>query len=266
VAGDLTHDPHGDWPDRTPLYDGDGRVVLVFSLASSTRSGRPWADGAWRQASVDVDECRDAVLDAMAGYAFSTGDKVLAEALLREGATSLRHAHAMSHPLAHLPRLDAPTPMRIESLSSERLLEHVDVLGEINFRAYAAGHPDHEHDTVEAAVREMRGIALGHILGPYLDVSQVATADSALVGACLVVDRDGAAPDGGPWIVDVFRDPEANIKGIGRALLTHSLHAARQAGLPALSLAVSHDNANALRLYSELGFVDASESFTVALP
>jgi ribosomal protein S18 acetylase RimI-like enzyme len=266
VAPDLDADPHADWPDRTPLLGDDGRTLLVFSQGSSTRSGRPWADGAWRPGDVDVDECLEAVLEAFAGYAFSTSDVALAGALLKVGATTLRHAHSMSHSLAQLPPLEATPAMRIEPLPSRSVLEHAEELGRINFRAYSPGHPDHEHETVEAAVREMRGIALGHILGPYLDVSQVATVDEALAGACLVVDRDGAPPEGGPWVVDVFRDPAANVRGIGKAMLIHTLHSSRAAGLPALSLAVSHENANAMQLYTELGFADAGESLTLAIP
>ena len=71
--------------------------------------------------------------------------------------------------------------------------------------------------------------------------------------------------DGGPWVLDVFRDPAARLGGIGRALLVHTLLAARDSGLPALSLVVSHANTPARRLYDALGFVVTSESRTLVV-
>ena len=86
------------------------------------------------------------------------------------------------------------------------------------------------------------------------------------MGACLLVDRDGSAPDGGPWIIDVFRDPTRSGEGHRQRADRAALAAAKTAGLPSVSLAVSHTNANALRLYAALGFVDADENWTLALP
>jgi ribosomal protein S18 acetylase RimI-like enzyme len=263
---DVSGDPLADWPVRTPLYDDEGRVLLVFSLAESTRSGRPWADGVWRPPTVSLEECLEAALDAFAGYAVSTSDKALAEALLSRGSERIRHAHAMSHSLVVLPDQALNPQVAVHRLPAQELLGRVDRLGSLNFAAYPPGHPDHEHADIAAAVREIRGIGLGEILGPYLEVSQVALVDDAIVGACLVVDRDGMPPEGGPWIVDVFRDPTAAVGGIGRALVIHALRASQQAGLAGVSLAVSHENANAVALYTALGFVDVSQSWTVALP
>jgi ribosomal protein S18 acetylase RimI-like enzyme len=263
----LAADPHADWPDRTPLYDDDGELLLVFTLAESTRSGRPWADGAWRPDDAAVAAVRDVVLEAMPGYAFSTSDTELAEALLGAGAERMRHAHAMSHQLTSLPDAAAASPnVQIEPLSAAELFADAEIYGDINYRAYAPGHPDHEHADAESAAREMRGIALGHILGPYLTVSQVARVDDTVVGACLVVDREGKPPEGGPWIIDVFREPDATEPGIGRSLIAHALHATQRAGLPGLSLAVSDENANAIGLYTSLGFLEAGQSLTLALP
>ena len=49
-------------------------------------------------------------------------------------------------------------------------------------------------------------------------------------------------------------------------MLTATLHTAREDGLASISLAVSHDNANAIGLYASLGFVDHEESWTLGLP
>jgi ribosomal protein S18 acetylase RimI-like enzyme len=80
-----------------------------------------------------------------------------------------------------------------------------------------------------------------------------------------LVDRPGEAPEGGPWVIDIFRDPNSSVTGIGRALLIAVLTAARADQLPAISLAVSHGNTRAHRLYADLGFAVAEESWTLAL-
>lgn len=259
-------DPHADWPDRTPLYDAAGELVLVFTLSDGTRSGRPWADGVWRPGNVPIGRAAEVALSTFAGHAFSSSDPELVQALLSAGATELRHAHTMSHPL------DSVEPVTVDGLitavlPASELVERSAELGEISFRAYPAQHPDHEHETVNDVVTELVAISRGELLGPYLESSQLATTpDGAALGACLLVDRDGSAPDGGPWIIDVFRDPAATVKGIGSALIHATLDAAKSAGLSSVSLAVSHSNANALNLYSALGFVDADENWTLALP
>jgi ribosomal protein S18 acetylase RimI-like enzyme len=266
VTDAFAGDPHSDWPDRTALYDHAGRLMLVFTLSEGTRSGRPWADGAWRPPGTPVAASRDSVLDALTGYAFSTGDIPLAKALVAAGARRIRHAHLMSHSLSSLPDVRLNPAVSVRPLPADELVADAKHVGAMNYRAYPPGHPDHEHEDVDSAVHEIRGIGLGEVLGPYLDVSCAAYANDALVGACLVVGREGVPPEGGPWIVDIFRDPDASVQGVGRTLLTGVLVAAHRACLPALSLAVSHENTRARALYTSLGFVDASQSWTLAVP
>lgn len=259
-------DPFAHWGSRTTLFDGDGRVVFVFTLSEGTRSGRPWADGVWRPDRVALGQAVDSALSTFTGHAFSTSDRDLVEALRDAGATELRHAHTMSHGLSSVPEV-AVEGLRTQALPAADLAARAAELGVISFRAYPPGHPDHEHESDEDAAAELAAISRGELLGAYLDVSQVATTpDGRAVGACLIVDREGAAPDGGPWIIDVFRDPDSSVKGVGAAMITAALAAAKAAGLPSVSLAVSHSNANAVALYTSLGFVDADENWTLALP
>jgi hypothetical protein len=262
----VESDPLAGYADRTPLYGDDGELLLVFSLAADARDGRPWADGTWRPQDASVDQTGRAVVDAFAGYAFSTSDRPLVDVLARAGATEIRHAHSMSHSLHALPEGPLSSRIHVEPLTADQVTRHVARLGEISFIAYPVGHADHAHDSVDAVVEELLAIGRGELLGPYLDMSRVALVDNAIVGACLVVDRAGTPPDGGPWIIDVFRDPLSTIGGIGTALLVSTLKAAVMAGAPGLSLAVSHSNEDARRLYSALGFGDAGESWTLALP
>jgi ribosomal protein S18 acetylase RimI-like enzyme len=115
-------------------------------------------------------------------------------------------------------------------------------------------------------VAALHRVAAGEVLGPLLDVSTVASLEGAVVGACLVVEREGAPPDGGPWVLDIFRNPACTVRGIGAALLVASLQLARRQQLPGLSLAVSHANATARRLYARLGFVEVSAGRTLLVP
>ncbi len=260
-------DPFAHLADRTPLHDEHGQLVLVFSLASGTRDGRPWADVAWRPPSVRVDLASDLALHALAGHAISTSDKHLVDALTSAGATELRHAHTMSHPLLVVPEAHPGSGVAVEPLSASQLQRHGQRLAELSYAAYRVGHPDHAHDTVAAVVEELRAIGRGELLGGYLDrLSRVAFVDGDIVGACLLVDRDEAPPpDGGPWVIDIFRDPASQVRGIGTALLTDVVAAARLEAAPGVSLVVSHANDHARRLYRALGFEDADASWTLAL-
>lgn len=60
-----------------------------------------------------------------------------------------------------------------------------------------------------------------------------------------------------PYIEDVFVLPEWRNRGIGTALLEAAESAAAARGDRGVSLAVSTGNANARRLYTRLGYVDA---------
>lgn len=263
---DHAGDPFAAWANRTPLSDDEGDPLVVFTLTESTRGGRPWADAVWRPATAAVRETADAILAAMPGYALSTSDTELVSALTDAGATEIRHAHVMSHSLTSLPRVETDPALDIHPLSADQVARHAERLAEINVRAYPADHPDHEHDSVAAAEHEIRGMGLGEILGPFMGQSMVALVDGEIVGACLIVDREGVPPEGGPWIVEVFRDPDVGVKAVGRALIVSALTNCRAAGLPGLSLAVSHTNLNAFALYTELGFIDDNHSWTLALP
>jgi GNAT superfamily N-acetyltransferase len=260
-------DPLAHWPDRTALTDASGRTLLAYTLAEGTRSGRPWADGVWRPDDVSVEDAVAGSLSGLPGFAVSTSDPALVTGWLAGGASTLRHAHTMTHDLSSVPeppRLDAS--VRVHAIGADQIARHAHRLGVLNFAAYPPEHPDHAHASVADAVREMEAVSRGEVLGPVLPVSQVAVADRTIIGAALIVDRPGAAPEGGPWVLDIFRDSSAPQRGVGRALLVAVLHAAGKRGLASVSLVVSHANANAFALYDSLGFIDHEQSWTLALP
>jgi len=261
-------DPLASWPDRTPLRDESDVVVLVFSASESTRDSIPWADGVWVPPTVETGYAAEIALQAMPGWRFSTSDRALAETMLAAGASERRHAHTMTRALGDsLPAAeDFGRRIRVERLTPAQVDRHALALGAINVRAYPAEHPDAFDGDEAAAVSQLRAIARGELLGMMLAESRVALVDGRIAGACLVVDRPGDPPHSGPWVIDIFRDPDCPVRGIGTALLDGVLRAAAEAGLPAVSLAVSHDNAVARRLYLRFGFTEVDESWTLALP
>ena len=261
-------DPLSHWPDRTELLDDEGRTVLVYTLSEDARNGRPWADGVWRPSDVALADAVSESTRQLPGYAASTSDAELAEAWQAAGAEALRHAHVMSHDLAGIEALQSGASQELHThrLTRAQLLRHQARIGTLMMMAYPPGHPDHRFTTVEHAARSVRMVANDEVLGPFLDVSQVAVLDHTLIGAALVVNRAGTSPEGGPWVLDIFRDPASPAKRVGRALLLAVLSAARQSGLPSITLVVSHTNTNAIALYTSLGFVDREESWTVGLP
>lgn len=247
------------------MYGEDGQLRFVYSVSEGVRDGRPWADGVWRPSSSAVTDAVDAALSAFPGWAFSTSDLDLMAALLSAGAQQVRHAHVMSNDLSIFSGEPPSDGLQIEPLTSAQVNRHAARLGALRFAAYPPEHPDHSHRSVEQAADGMRAVARGEVLGPMLRQSRVALYGGEIVGACLVVGRDGVPPEGGPWILDVFRDADSPAKAVGRSLLNGVLNSAHAGGLPAISLAVSHSNRRAVSLYAALGFRDASETWTLVL-
>ncbi len=259
------YDPLVGRTGRTPQYDETGRLLLVFTVTTDTRRGRACADDVWRPDDVPVTIALEAALGSFSGWTVSTSDRALAEALLSHGSLRLRHAHLMSHDLSTVPLAPA-TELAIEPLSADDVIHHAGRLGEIAHKAYPPCHPDHSHELRTQAIDEIAAIGRGELLGPLMVQSRVARLHGAIVGACLLVDREGLAPGGGPWVMDLFRDPASAGCGIGRALVAATLSAAQASGLPSVSLAVSDENPLAIRLYERLGFVDVEQSWTLDLP
>jgi len=263
-VSDVTQDPYADWPNRESLV-ADGATVMWWSRSDTDRDGLPWADGAVRPDGVDVATCADAVLRELSGWALSTDDRDLAAALEGRHARVLRSALSMSLALTDEPVLrGVPDRISIGALTPEDLTERAEEIGAVAFRAYRGG--DQGWDGEGDASASMRGAAAGQVLGPLLDSSVLATRGDAVVGACLIVDRAGGPPHGGAWVLDIFRDPDDPVAGVGGAMLAHAARSLRSVGIAALSLVVSADNEPAIALYRSLGFEDHGHSRTLALP
>lgn len=258
-------DPYADTADRTVMSDGVGRLLFTYTVTESAGTAQPWADQVWRPGEVPVAAVCETAIAAFPGWRLSTADAALVTALEKSGATARRHAHTMTHPLVDLPDVRRVEGLRIEKLTVAMLDEHADELGAMHVAAYPSDHPDAVDGDTDALADQLRATARGELLGPLMDVSRAAWSTEAALGVCLVVDRAGRPPHAGPWVIDVFRHPAAP-PGAGTALLAATLHAAARQELSALSLAVSHDNVQARKVYERLGFRDVHEDWTVDLP
>ncbi len=249
---------------RHTVRDASGAAVLAYALSS--RDGQPWADLAWRAPDVDADHCADVLLGPLRGWALSTDDEALAVALIRRGARVVRHAHSYSRDLGLSPAVsswafpDVPGGCRLTAVdrSAEELVPPL-------LAAYPPGHPDHSGWTPEEARHEVARMLAGEVLGPLLPCSGLAVEGDMVVGVCLVTLREGSPPHGGPWVLEVYRNPAPRYAGVGTALLRRALWLSNRAEPPVLSLVVSDSNP-ARRVYERLGFQHVGSSRTLELP
>jgi ribosomal protein S18 acetylase RimI-like enzyme len=83
-------------------------------------------------------------------------------------------------------------------------------------------------------------------------MSRVVTIDGAIAAVALV----SVIAAGTAHLVQLAVGRRHQGAGVGRALLLASVNAAREAGHTGLSMLVAQDNAPALRLYQQAGFVE----------
>ena len=152
--------------------------------------------------------------------------------------------------LTEPPLAAVPDGISLRGLSAAELAEATRDVGAAAFRAYGGRRWRSEADAAAA----MAGVAGGQVAGPLLDCSVLASRDDAVVGACLVVDKPGQPPEGGPWLLDVFRDPADPARGIGSAMLAYAARSARSASLPTLTAEVDDADGRAHAFLTRLGF------------
>ncbi len=226
------------------------------------RDGTPCADLLVRRPGVGAVDAAREILNILPGWLAATADEQLADALLAEGASLVRHAHVMRRALADdglvpsgwtiLPFTDEAEPPR----------PWADVLP--NFlAAYPPDHPDHLSGG-EALIEDyLIPYTRGGRLGPLISTaSGLAVATETVVGGILVVDRPGE----GPWISDIWRGPDPEFRGAGAALVAWSIGRLTRAGYPSLGLAVSDANPRAREVYGRAGFILEQTAWTVRLP
>ncbi|MBB6473178.1 GNAT family N-acetyltransferase [Sphaerisporangium rubeum] len=240
------------------ISDDTGRPVLGF--VEGTRAGRPCAD----LATALGPGAEQAVLRQLPGWVVA-GDEGLGRRLLAAGASPLRHAHSYSRDL----RADPAPAWWAETGYGVVACDAVPA-AEV-FPAWRAayrtpGHPDRrEIGDTEALERELAPLLAGESYGALLPCGGLLLRHDRVVAGVLVGMLDGEPPQGGPWVLDVFRDPDPRYAGLGSVMLRRALALATMHGLPALGLAVTDGNP-ARRVYERLGFRHTGSWLSVIVP
>lgn len=246
--------------ERTTLTDDDGTPLLTY--VADTLDHRPAADDVELADGVDPQTAASAVLARMPGWVVGRGGPLL-DALLAAGARERRHAFTYTWDLAaQIPPPDwgdlAPAGgLRVEPVGTRTAADLVESAG----AAYPPDHPDASRDSLT----DLREILAGELVGPFLARSEVVLDGDRVVAALLLNDSPSPPPDGGPWVTDVFRHPDAAYAGLGALLLRRGLAHLAADGRASLGLAVTAGNP-ARRTYERLGFRLVADSRTVFVP
>ncbi len=78
---------------------------------------------------------------------------------------------------------------------------------------------------------------------------------TALVGINLVIEDDASRA----IVIEISISPEHQRRGLGKALLTHSLRVLQNLHVETVELAVTKANTHAIRLYDSLGFIPSGD-------
>jgi GNAT superfamily N-acetyltransferase len=225
---------------RIILSDADGPVG---SYERSEREGKVYADLFAREPGVSPERAARAVLSELRGMRIA-GDEPVGRELVAAGGKPLRHAHLMSHDMTDRPEWREPPGYWLTDVDRPA----ADLLDAYR-AAFPPDHVDHRDETPERALATLESHVSGREFGPLLRGSGLAVAeDDSVVGAILLGTLPGDPPLNGPWLIEVFRDPEH--RGVGRALIERAL---ALADVPALGLMVTEGNP-ARSLYEALGF------------
>ena len=116
--------------------------------------------------------------------------------------------------------------------------------------------PDVAASDLDEAREEMNATFRGDYGKLRADASTTAWVGGRLAGAIMVVTHSiWDAHLTGPFIIDLFIDPHARGKGIGRALVQHAIATCCDAGDHTLSLRFGQGTSDAaMRIYQWLGF------------
>ena len=152
------------------------------------------------------------------------------------------------------PLAGVPDGISLRALPAGDLAQAAGAVGAVASRAYGERRWRSEADAQAA----MAAVAGGQTLGPLLDCSVLASRDDTVVGACLVIDKAGNPPRSGPWLLEVFRDPDDPADGIGSAMLAYAARSARSASLPGLTAEVGLGDEHARAFLRRLGFAPLS--------
>jgi GNAT superfamily N-acetyltransferase len=258
----VREDPD-DPPARRLLVDDEGRPLARF--LEDVRDGRRFADLFEQVGGTAVDALAVTALRDLAGWRVASAP-ALARTLVTAGGRPRRHAHVMRRSLAGV------VPAEWEHTGHPGIrIGPVDrtpaEIAPAMLAAHPPAHPDFEPGDDEPAnvVARLERELGGREAGPLLTCSRLAVdAGGRVRGAALITEIPaGELPMGGPWLIELFREPGWG--GLGAALLRAALWQAAADGHPAVGLRVTEGNA-ARGLYEATGFEPVSTWLSVDLP
>jgi GNAT superfamily N-acetyltransferase len=145
-----------------------------------------------------------------------------------------------------LPRDDEPSPAQIR----EALLDDIPQLSELLAVLFAQ-----EADFTPDVERQARGLRL-ILENPDSGRVYCAVQSDAIVGMVMILFTISTAEGGrAAWLEDMVVPPNWRGQCIGRRLLARAIAGARAAGCTRITLLTDRTNQNAMRFYSQAGFV-----------
>lgn len=250
--------PDPDDPAGSLLQAGDGRPLARLRLGDD--DGEQVAEDVRPLPGTELSEVVDQARRDLAGLRLETPDDNLLAALLASGLTLDRAATDLRHDLADLPDVpDLPTGWTLAPAGWD------DDLATACAAAYGPDHPDgswRDEDTRYISTM----YETGEPVPPLVTASaRVVGPDGRSAGHVLCAGPVPWTDDVCGWILNLAVAPHAQGVGLGRALLVHTLHGTRDAGLPTLGLQVADGNP-ARRMYDRAGFRVRSRILAVKLP
>lgn len=230
------------------------------------REGRPIAKRAAVAPGRRTSEAASAAISNLHGWLLSTSDVGFSAALIKSGARPRRLASLMQCDVRSAPRTwTIDPPWELCSLPTDPLAWEWEQILPSWRAAFPADHPDHFDGEDAAAIAFMMRIDDGSEVGRTHRSSTLLARDGRVLAGIAVTIRDEEPPWGGPWIADIWRDPELRGTGVGQQLIRRSMELLHEDGFQTLGLAVSAGNP-ARQAYVSCGFRLIEESQTVLLP
>ncbi|WTW92609.1 GNAT family N-acetyltransferase [Streptomycetaceae bacterium NBC_01309] len=251
--------------ERRTLRDDKGREVAEFVVGNW--QGHQLADDLLPLPGVPLADVVSAVLRGLPGWAVCAQERE-GHALAAAGAAPKRHAHCYTWDLAARPpdpAWAAPELPPGVTLVSAAAHEPADLTAAW-IGAYPPGHPDNPGgETFDSARAQLATLYDGTLIGALMPASCVLQDGTRPAAVCLANDRPGAPPLLGPWVTEVFRDPDRVYAGLGATALRATLARAAAADVPALGLTVTEGNP-ARATYEKLGFSHTESTMTLLVP
>ena len=227
-----------------------------------TREGRTCADLATPKPHLTPSQAAAQVISNRETELISTSHEESARQLINQGCTVKRNAIAMTCNLTNQEFSPAAIHNQtrfVEDIEPESLFDSWN-------NAYGPGHPDHVTGEKHELIKEHLTPLLDHSeLGPNHRSSITLLDNETSIAAIIISLREGQPPFGGPWVSEIWVDPDHQGKRIARYLIDQAQLTLQQDGFTSLGLAVTNGNP-AKNLYATAGFTTVEEFWTLKLP